>query len=134
MLISVSSSFAQKKLTIVVDGMKSANSTLLIGLYNSDSTFLKTPVWSDAVKVAGESQEITTVLPEGTYAISLFEDVNGNYKLDTGAMGIPVEKFGFSNNVRGQMGVPTFEQCKFVLKDDQVVRIHLMEIKIPGQN
>ena len=66
MLISVSSSFAQKKLTIVVDGMKSANSTLLIGLYNSDSTFLKTPVWSDAVKVAGESQEITTVLPEGT--------------------------------------------------------------------
>lgn len=91
-------------------------------------------MWSDAVKVAGEGQEITTVLPEGPYAISLFEDVNGNYKLDTGAMGIPVEMFGFSNNVRGHMGVPTFEQCKFVLKDDQVLRIHLLEIKVPGQN
>lgn len=37
-------------------------------------------------------------IPYGEYAIALYQDENGNGKLDTGAFGVPTEPFAFSNN------------------------------------
>jgi uncharacterized protein (DUF2141 family) len=36
-------------------------------------------------------------LPAGQYVFSIYQDSNGNGKLDTNLIGIPREKFGFSN-------------------------------------
>ncbi|WP_394700395.1 DUF2141 domain-containing protein [uncultured Bacteroides sp.] len=43
--------------------------------------------------------------------------------VDTKEFGIPTEKYGFSNNAKGRMGPPSFEQAKFELKNDRVIRI-----------
>ena len=58
--------------------------------------------------------------------ISLFHDTNGNKKLDQGEYGIPLEKYGFSNNARGQMGLPAFKDAAFLLKSDskQYITVH----------
>ena len=48
------------------------------------------------------------VLP-GKYAIAFFQDENGNQKLDTGFFGVPTEPFGFSKDVMGKRGPPSFE-------------------------
>lgn len=50
---------------------------------------------------------------EGTYAIKIFHDVNGNGKLDTNFLGIPTEPYGFSNNAMGAFGPPSFEEASF---------------------
>lgn len=51
---------------------------------------------------------------EGGYGISLFQDLNGNNKLDTrsifGAQ-VPDEPFGFSNNPTG-LRAPTYEEVR----------------------
>ncbi len=57
-------------------------------------------------------------LAEGEYAISLFVDENGNGKLDSNAIGIPIEPYAFSNDASGAFGPPTFEQAKFVVSKD----------------
>ncbi len=65
-------------------------------------------------------------LPEGEYAVSLFVDENGNGKLDSNAIGIPIEPYAFSNDASGAFGPPTFEQSKFVVsKDAKTVVINI---------
>jgi len=55
-------------------------------------------------------------LPFGTYALSVLHDENSNNKMDTNFIGIPKEGFGASNNPKGRMGPPTFDDAKFDLK------------------
>lgn len=51
-------------------------------------------------------------IPEGTYGIRIFQDLNGNGKLDSGAFG-PKEPWGMSNNIRPAFRGPTFEEIQF---------------------
>jgi uncharacterized protein (DUF2141 family) len=79
-----------------------------------------------AADIIDTSLEFTIELPEGEYAISLYHDVNDNNTLDTGLFGIPTEGYGFSNNVKGLMGAPSFEKSKFSLTEDRIMRINLV--------
>jgi uncharacterized protein (DUF2141 family) len=68
-----------------------------------------------------------TNLAYGEYAIALYQDVNGNEKLDTGTFGIPKEPFAFSNNFKPRFGGPSFEKCRFEFsKDKQNIEIELI--------
>ena len=58
-------------------------------------------------------------LEPGTYAIKLFVDMNQNYYLDQGILGIPMEPWGFSNNATGFFGLPSFEQASFTISPQQ---------------
>jgi uncharacterized protein (DUF2141 family) len=80
-----------------------------------------------AVSAEGGSVEVVfTDLAPGTYGISVFQDVNSNEKIDTNFLGIPKERYGFSNNARGSFGPPDFEQFSFVVGDESIV----LEIEI----
>lgn len=52
-------------------------------------------------------------IPAGTYALSVWHDVNANGRLDANFIGIPSEPVGASNNAEGRMGPPRFEAAAF---------------------
>ena len=52
-------------------------------------------------------------IPPGTYALAVIHDENMNGKLDTNALGIPIEGYGFSNDVKGLFGAPAFSAASF---------------------
>lgn len=52
----------------------------------------------------------------GTYGLSAFHDQNSNGKLDTNFLGMPVEDYCASNNARGVLGPPSFEDAKFTFR------------------
>lgn len=54
-----------------------------------------------------------TDLPPGRYAIQLFQDSNGNGRLDQSRRGIPLEPVGFSSNPALLNGKPTPTACAF---------------------
>jgi uncharacterized protein (DUF2141 family) len=54
-------------------------------------------------------------IPEGEYAISVFHDENNNKKIDTNMVGIPKEGVGASNNAKGRLGPPRYDDAKFEL-------------------
>ncbi|MES2318741.1 MAG: DUF2141 domain-containing protein [Pseudomonadota bacterium] len=47
-------------------------------------------------------------VPDGSWGAMAFHDENGNGKLDTSTIGIPVEGTGFSRNAKGHYGPPEF--------------------------
>jgi uncharacterized protein (DUF2141 family) len=59
----------------------------------------------------------------GTYAVAVYHDENGNGKIDSNFMGIPKEKTGASNNAKGKMGPPKFQEAKFVVSGDLAISI-----------
>ncbi|MBL4709295.1 MAG: DUF2141 domain-containing protein [Flavobacteriales bacterium] len=62
-------------------------------------------------------------LPSGKYAVQYYHDQNSNGKLDTGSFGIPEEGYGSSNDARGFMGPPDFQDMIFELKDDVTMKM-----------
>ena len=64
-------------------------------------------------------------LPPGTYAIGIFHDANLNNRLDNYFFGVPREQYGFSNNARGFMGPPSFEDAAFSLEGKTEISISL---------
>ena len=101
-------------LTIRVDDVRRAEGQVLVALYDSAGNFLKRSVKGGAAPAAsGSTTVVIADVPPGEYGIALFHDANGNGKMDSNAMGMPVESYAFSNNALGMMGPPSFEQAKF---------------------
>jgi 4,4'-diapolycopenoate synthase len=90
-------------------------------------------VRSDFVAVRESDSAVTIdvgTLTPGRYAISVYQDINGNHKLDTGMFGIPNEPVGASNNPKPRMGPPRFEDCAFSMgNSDQTISISLVRPK-----
>lgn len=59
-------------------------------------------------------------LPQGSYAISLMHDENGNGKMDTGFLGIPKEGYGASNDAKAVLGPPKYADARFLLDQPEV--------------
>ena len=53
-----------------------------------------------------------TDIPAGEYALAIYQDSNGNKKLDTNMLGYPKEPFGFSQNIKPRFSAPAYEECK----------------------
>jgi uncharacterized protein (DUF2141 family) len=92
-------------------------------LFDKDGVVLKNLV----TEVKKNEDPILTIseLRIGSYAIRVFHDQNSNGKLDTNLIGIPKERFGFSNNVMGQFGPPAFEEQLFMHDSVQEMQITL---------
>ena len=56
---------------------------------------------------------VTFDLPFGKYVIAAIHDIDNNGVLTGNFLGIPKEPFGFSNNKRGNLGPPKWEDVLF---------------------
>lgn len=110
-------------LTIEIKGIDNNKGKIYIAIYNSKETFLKKAKGIVADIKDKKSFGIIEGLKEGTYAVSLFHDENGNKKMDTKIFGIPKEPYGFSNDATGFMGPPKFEDAKFTINTNKTITI-----------
>lgn len=62
-------------------------------------------------------------LKEGRYAVRFYHDENQNQVMETNLLGKPTEGYGFSNNVTGRFGPPSFEKWLFELKNDKTISL-----------
>ncbi len=56
---------------------------------------------------------IFTGLPAGNYAAAVLHDENDDMKMNKTGLGLPKEGYGFSNNVMGAFGPPSFSRASF---------------------
>jgi len=126
MMLVASIAGAENKLTVVVDGIEKSGGQVLVAVYDSTNFLKDQPLYAGMAKVEQDRDEVTIVIENvasGNYAVAVFHDENDNYKLDTGAYGIPTEKYGFSNNAAVVMGPPTFQDCMFTVEEDTEINI-----------
>lgn len=111
-------------LTVAVSGLKNNTGMVKVGLYNSEGTFLKTIYKSITSEIKNNSAIVTFVgIPKGEYGISTYQDENSNGILDKNMIGIPSEDFACSNNAKGFMGPPAYEDAKFNINKDLKIEI-----------
>lgn len=109
------------KLSIHISGISKIKGSLFIAIFRATDDF---PVFGKQFKgivkeVEGKSQNYTfDNLPEGEYALAIYQDVNRNKILDKNLLGIPTEIYGFSNNARRNFSAPSFQEAKFKLNKD----------------
>jgi len=111
-------------LTVKISGLKNNTGLVQVGLFNSEGTFLKTAYKGVSSEIKSNSAIVTfSNIPKGKYAISAYHDTNKNGKLDTNFIGIPKEDFACSNNAKGKMGPPKYEDAKFDLTKDMKIDV-----------
>ena len=71
---------------------------------------------------AADGQLVFTGLPPGRYAAMFFHDVNGDGKLNTLPIGLPLEPYGFSLNARGGFGPPAWRAAAFDVTGETTVQ------------
>lgn len=128
-LVFLMNGFAQAQninLEVRMTGFRNGTGKVKVGLYDSELNFLKTVYKSAAVEIkAGTASVVFTDIPKGTYAVSVYHDENDNAKLDRNGFGMPTEGYGTSNDAKGFMGPPSFEDAKFTIGNNAKATINI---------
>lgn len=126
-ILSTSFAIAQEvtgnSVTVTVSNLESNDGKVFISLYNSKDSFLSKGFKAAYSKIENNSCKVVFKnVPNGTYAVSLFHDENDNSKMDTGMFGIPKEDYGCSNDARGFMGPPKWDDAKFTINNESITQ------------
>lgn len=115
------------KLELQLNKLDPAGGTIYIAIYKYADTFMEEDKaeFRKIVDYESETQIIVLDLPQGDYAITVFQDLNDNQRLDTRLMGIPKEPYGFSNNAMGMFGPPSFEKAKISVGESSKTEIDM---------
>ncbi|GHN03271.1 hypothetical protein WSM22_47600 [Cytophagales bacterium WSM2-2] len=136
LMISAGFSSVEKgALSVSLSNVKKAGK-INVAIYRDGEKFPdeKNMVFKQSLDNATDKCEfVFEAVPYGTYAVAIYQDVNGNGKLDTGMFGIPKEPFAFSNNFRPKFGGPSFEKCKFDFsKSNAAIKIEMINSLFGG--
>jgi uncharacterized protein (DUF2141 family) len=97
--------------TVQVSGVESAQGRVFVGLCPTAlDPGACTQGDSRAARPGGMSFTFRGV-PAGQIAVAVYQDINGNGRLDRNALGVPTEPYGFSNDV-GRLAPPTFSGAR----------------------
>ncbi|MGF1482741.1 MAG: DUF2141 domain-containing protein [Opitutales bacterium] len=101
---------------VSADGLKDSTGQVCFALFSLEGDFPKVPFRRGVAPAKDKKGHVLfTNIPHGTYALAVFHDRNKNFKLDTNFVGVPTERYGFSNNARGTFGPPEWKAVKFTL-------------------
>lgn len=116
--------------TIRISGIEETQGNMSIALYDQAEGFPGKKGFVAAADVAVEAeifQYTFNDLSYGTYAIAVYHDIDKNGELNSNWIGMPKEPYGFSNNAKGKMGPPDFEDASFEVIGDMILEIILKD-------
>jgi uncharacterized protein (DUF2141 family) len=107
------------RVEVTMTGFKTEQGTARVAF------FLDARVWPDGdgsifatavVPISdGQAFAFFEEVPAGSFAVSVFHDEDDDGELDSAALGIPSEAYGFSANARDMFGPPSFEEARIEL-------------------
>ena len=112
----------------VVTGIQEHSGMIAISIHDSAESFNKRlPYRTAELAVTGEQAVYHIQLKAGEYAFCVYHDVNNDGKLNTNAIGIPKEPYGFSNyNGKGFPG--NFKKHKVLIGEAMTITIPLTKL------
>lgn len=117
-------------ITVKILGISEVKGQMSIALYDQADGFPKNKNYFMAEQVAIGSKNFEyqfSGVPNGTYAIAVYHDLDSNGELNSNWVGMPKEPYGFSNDAKGRMGPPDFEDASFEVVSDREIRITLVD-------
>lgn len=122
------------KVYVTVEKIRSNDGLIAVTLYpDKMSRFLvkRGALFVRRVAARAPTTQFCLFAPEpGTYGIAIYHDANANYHIDrAGALGLPTEGFGFSNNASTLFGLPNFNSVRIKLHHDMHTAIRLRYLR-----
>ena len=115
-----------------ISGLDDGQGQVMVAMFSAQqkSFFPKGGKEAFCYQVTPRQEKKTTLVckdvPPGQYAAFAFYDANNNGEMDHNLIGLPKEKFGFSNGAKGSFGPPDFDDAVFsVDQGSVVVSIHV---------
>jgi len=115
-------------LTVRVEKVSPRGGDVRLALYDAQDYAGDQDPLTDKVVPAHPGETVVTLenLKPGIYALKLFQDFNRNGQFDMNWIGLPLEKFGFSNDAHPTFSEPSFDAAKFELRPGaNTITIHL---------
>jgi uncharacterized protein (DUF2141 family) len=106
-----------------IQGLRHDRGTIVVALYDNRRAFDDKKGQAHGASTRPHHRAAVVVFDDvlpGRYAVAFFQDENRNQKLDTTLLGVPTEGFGFSKDVMGKRGPPTFEAAAIDIPAGQV--------------
>lgn len=110
LILTSSSLFAQPSLDIKISNIKKNTGKVVVEIYDDKTKWLKTPYKKMELSSSQDAQIASFKIPYGSYAITIYQDLNNNGEADMNFLGIPKELIGFGNNYK-PFGEPKFKSC-----------------------
>ena len=104
-------------LTVVLRDVRAQTGVIKVAVVDSQAGWdgQAKPVQADGAPPRGDTATfVFKGLAPGAYAVLVTHDENGNGKLDSNMIGMPVEAYGFSNNPR-VMRKPTWDEARIAI-------------------
>lgn len=126
-----SSMVNRSNLKVMIKGIKNNKGLMRIALWQKEAGFPDEAekafqLAQAKIDSSGTAQTVFGQLKTGKYSVSIIHDENNNAELDSNWLGIPTEGYGFSNNAKGTMGPPDFEDTLFDLTEDITIEIKVV--------
>lgn len=113
------SASGEARLVIHIEGLRNDKGVVSVALFNKPEGFLDSDrrIAGGEIKISGTTAviEISDLEP-GQYAAAFYHDENANGDFDQGILGIPLEGYGFTNNVRVWLSAPDFGEAAFTVQ------------------
>ena len=108
--------------SVEVRNVRPGQGMLMVAAYGDAATFSKQPMVATQMRAPADATATVQVcgLTGSTVAFTLFQDLNGNGKLDANVFGIPSEPWGASGTVKPMSG-PTWEGSAVALDGKPIV-------------
>lgn len=114
-LTSITAIAQTTTVTIQVNNIQVGKGSIVLNIYDKEASFFKTAYVSKTQTAVNSSLKFSLEIPNGRYAISIFQDIDNNGKLNQGWFDIPLEPVGFGNNFKPKFSAPTFHNCAVII-------------------
>ena len=112
---------AQTCATVEVQNLRPDQGMLMVAAYADAASFNKAPVAALQMRASAATMTFPLCgLAGSSVALTLYQDLNGNGKLDTNVLGIPTEPWGASGKPAA-MSAPTWETTSVPLDGTTIV-------------
>ena len=111
-----------------VKGVEELKGSMFIAVFDNPVSFPEFGKQYREIVLPVRSLELSHTfkdLPNYTYAVAVFHDINDNGILDKNFLGIPLEPYGFSRNARARFSAPPFEDAKIELINNLEIQINI---------
>lgn len=120
LMLASSLTYAQSKpeFNLKIQNIKTTKGTIRIAFYKKGADFPNeggiTYAKESKISQTGEIEVKFNDIPLGEYAVAIFQDINGNKKIDKNFFGVPTEPYGFTRNFKPKLSAPVFSDCNVV--------------------
>ena len=119
----------EEGISIHITGLRNNKGHVLVSLFRDGKGYPDEPekaVRKLRLEIRNQAgSALVTGIPPGIYAVAILHDENDDLKMNKNFFGLPKEGYGFSNNVMGTFGPPSFSRASFTHRVQQKTEVRI---------